>query len=172
MTAYAKTLIAAALLALGLAVGWTAQGWRKNAELAELRQERATELRQIAEKTAATVTAVRVAEKAANDAISAADKKSTERIAKNDEETSRLRECVRLGTCGVRIVTRVVRESGGSGAADSSPGSVGHAAVELDQDVQQRVLDLRESVQLDTEKLDYLQRYAEACHKARAQAAE
>ena len=167
MTAYAKTLIAAALLALGLAVGWTAQGWRKNAELAELRQERATELRQIAEKTAATVTAVRVAEKAANDAISAADKKSTERIAKNDEETSRLRECVRLGTCGVRIVTRVVRESTGSGAPDSSASSLGDAAVELNPDAGQRVLDLRASVQLDAEKLEYLRTYAESCWRAR-----
>ena len=170
MVTQLKVLIAVVLFALGLATGWAVNGWRKNTELAELRQERATELRQIAEKTAKAVTAVRAAEKASNDAISAADQKSTKRIAQNEEETSRLRECVRLGTCGVRIVTRVVRESGSSGAADSSPGSVGHAAVELDQDVQQRVLDLKQSIEHDAEKLDYLQRYAEVCQRAGVEA--
>ncbi len=84
MVTQLKVLIAAVLFALGLVTGWTTQGWRKNTELAELRQIRATELRQIAEKTAKVVTAVRAAEKASNDAISAADQKSTKRIAQND----------------------------------------------------------------------------------------
>lgn len=148
------------------AAGWTAQGWRKDARIQSLRADHAKVLADIATATEKTQRAVRQYEQAANSAISTADKTATERIAKNEEETSRLRECVRLGTCGVRIVTRVVREPGGSGAADPSASSLGDAAVELDQDVQQRVLDLRESVQLDAEKLDYLQRYAEACRKA------
>ena len=172
MTTYAKAIIAAILFALGLATGWAVNGWRKDADLADVKRQHAEVLAGIARKATDTVAAVRALEQAANAAISTADKSATERIAKNEEETSRLRECVRLGTCGVRIVTRVVRESGGSGAADSSASSVGDAAVELDQDVQQRVLDLRESIQLDAEKLDYLQRYAETCHKARAQAVE
>ena len=46
---------------------------------------------------------------------------------------NRLRECVRLGTCGVRIVTRVVRESGGGGAADSSASSLGDGRSPLSQ---------------------------------------
>lgn len=154
------------------ATGWAVNGWRTGADLADVKRQHAEVLAGIARKTTDAVTAVRKLEQAANAAISTADKSATERIAKNDQENSRLRECVRRGTCGVRIVTRVVRESGGTGPADSSTSSVGDAAVELDQDVQQRVLDLRESVQLDAEKLDYLQRYAEACHKARAQAAE
>ena len=172
MTAYAKALIAAILFALGLATGWAVNGWRKDADLADVKRQHAEVLAGIAQKTTDTVTAVRNLEQAANSAISTADKSATERIAKNEEETSRLRECVRLGTCGVRVVTRVVRESGGGRAADSTTGSLGDAALELDQDVQQRVLDHRESIQLDTEKLNYLQRYAETCHKARAQAAE
>ena len=154
------------------ATGWAVNGWRTGADLADVKQQHAEVLAGIARKTTDAVTAVRKLEQAANSAISTADKSATERIAKNAEETNRLRACVAAGTCGVRIVTRVVRESTGGGAADSSASSVGDAAVELDQDVQQRVLDLRESVQLDTEKLDYLQRYAETCHKARAQAAE
>ena len=154
------------------ATGWAVNGWRTGADLADVKRQHAEVLAGIARKTTDAVTAVRKLEQAANSAISTADKSATERIAKNDQENSRLRACVAAGTCGVRIVTRVVRESTGGGAADSSASSVGDAAVELDQDVQQRVLDLRESVQLDTEKLDYLQRYAETCHKARAQAAE
>lgn len=172
MSSQIKAAIAAALFALGLAVGWTAQGWRKDAELAEARVSNATILRDIATKTANTVIAVQKATTVANKAIAEADQKATERIAKNEEETSRLRECVRLGTCGVRIVTRVVRESSSAGAADPSSSSVGNAAVELDREAASRVLDLRESVQLDAEKLDYLQRYAETCRKARTQAAE
>ncbi len=168
MGGYIRLLVGIALFA----TGWSVNGWRKDADLADVKRQHAEVLAGIARKTTDAVTAVRKLEQAANSAISTADKTATERIAKNDQENSRLRECVRLGTCGVRIVTRVVRESTGGGAADSSASSVGDAAVELDQDVQQRVLDLRESVQLDTEKLDYLQRYAETCHKARAQAAE
>ena len=163
MTAYAKAIIAAILFALGLATGWAVNGWRTGAELADVKRQHAEVLAGIARKTTDAVTAVRKLEQAANSAISTADKSATERIAKNEEETSRLRECVRLGTCGVRIVTRVVRESGGGGAADSTTGSVGDAAVELDREAASRVLDLRESVQLDAEKLDYLQRYAETC---------
>ena len=154
------------------ATGWAVNGWRKDADLADVKRLHAEVLAGIARKTTDAVTAVRKLEQAANAAISTADKSATERIAKNDQENSRLRECVRLGTCGVRIVTRVVRESGSAGPADSSASSLGNAAVELDREAASRVLDLRESVQLDTEKLDYLQRYAETCHKARAQAAE
>ena len=168
MGGYIRLLVGIALFA----TGWSVNGWRKDADLADVKRQHAEVLAGIARKMTDTVTAVRKLEQTANYAISTADKSATERIAKNEEETSRLRECVRLGTCGVRIVTRVVRESTGGGATDSATGGVGDAAVELDQDVQQRVLDLRESVQLDAEKLDYLQRYAETCHKARAQAAE
>ena len=172
MTAYAKAILAAVLFALSLAAGWAVNGWRKDADLADVKRQHAEVLAGIARKTTDAVTAVRKLEQAANAAISTADKTATERIAKNEKETSRLRECVRLGTCGVRIVTRVVRESSSAGPAVSSASSVGDAAIELDREAASRVLDLRESVQLDAEKLDYLQRYAEICRKARAQAAE
>ena len=170
MTTYAKAIIAAILFALGLATGWAVNGWRKDADLADVKRQHAEVLAGIAQKTTDAVTAVRKLEQAANSAISTADKSATERIAKNEEETSRLRECVRLGTCGVRIVTRVVRESNGGGSADSSASNMGDAAIELDREAASRVLDLRESVQLDAEKLDYLQRYAETCWGAGVEA--
>ena len=152
------------------ATGWAVNGWRKDADLADVKRQHAEVLAGIAQKTTDTVTAVRKLEQATNAAISKAEKSATERIAKNDQENSRLRECVRLGTCGVRIVTRVVRESTGGGAADPGSSSLGDAAVELDREAASRVLDLRESIQLDAEKLDYLQRYAETCWRAGVEA--
>ena len=167
MTAYAKTIIALALALAGFAGGWAVQGWRTGAELATVRQMHAEVLREIADKTTETVQAVARAGQAANAAITAADQKSIERIAKNDEENSRLRACVRVGTCGVRIITKsAVCSSVGSGPTDSSAGRVGDAAVELDPEAGQRVLDLRASVQLDAEKLEYLRAYAESCWRA------
>ena len=168
MTAYAKTIIALALALAGFAGGWAVQGWRAGAELAEVRQKHAEVLREIADKTTETVRAVARASQAANAAITAADQKSIERIAQNEEETNRLRACVRDGTCGVRIITKsAVCSSVGSGPADSSASSLGDAAVELNPDAGQRVLDLRASVQLDAEKLEYLRTYAESCWRAR-----
>ena len=152
------------------ATGWAVNGWRTGADLADVKRQHAEVLAGIARKTTDAVTAVRKLEQAANSAISTADKSATERIAKNDQENSRLRACVAAGTCGVRIVTRVVRESTGGGAADSSASSLGDAAVELDREAASRVLDLRESIQLDAEKLDYLQRYAETCWRAGVEA--
>ena len=148
-------------------------GWRAGAELATVRQKHAEVLRDIADKTTETVQAVARAGQAANAAITAADQKSIERIAKNDEENSRLRACVAAGTCGVRIITKsAVCSGGGAGPADSSAGGLGDAAIELDPEAGQRVLDLRASVQLDAEKLEYLRTYAESCWRARAQAGE
>lgn len=147
--------------------GWTVNGWRAGAELAAIRQEHAEVLRDIADKTTETVRAVARASQAANAAITAADQKSIERIAQNEEETNRLRACVRDGTCGVRIITKsAVCSSVGSGPADSSTGGVGNAAIELDPEAGQRVLDLRASVWLDAEKLEYLRAYAESCWRA------
>ncbi|MBF5006019.1 lysis system i-spanin subunit Rz [Diaphorobacter caeni] len=170
MTAYAKAIIAAVLFALGLAVGWVTQGWRADARIASQRVDHAKVLADIATATEKTQRAVRQYEKAANAAITAADQSATERIAKNVEETDRLRACVAAGTCGVRIVTRYVREPRSAGAADSSASTVGDAALELDREAASRVLDLRESIKLDAEKLDYLQRYAGTCWRARVEA--
>ena len=172
MTAQIKALIALAIFAAGLAVGWAVNGWRAGAELAHVRQQHAEVLRGIADKTGRTVLAVQKAAQAANAAIQQADQAANERIVNAKAETDRLRACVAAGTCGVRVITRYVREPSSGGAADSGTGSLGDAAVELDQAAGLRVLDLRESVRLDTEKLEYLQRYAEACYRAVTQAAE
>lgn len=172
MTAYAKAIIAAILFALGLVTGWTVQGWRSGAKLATVKQQHADTLRGIADESARVARLVREAGQLANAAINEANKAATERIAKNDQENRSLRACVAAGTCGVRIVTRYVRDSDSSGAADTTSSTLGDAAVELDQATGLRVLDLRESVRLDAEKLEYLRTYAEQCYRAGAQDGE
>ncbi|QNN56484.1 lysis protein [Diaphorobacter ruginosibacter] len=172
MTAQIKILASLVILALGAAAGWVVNGWRAEARIASLRVDHAQVLADIATKTASTMQAVQRAGAAANAAIQAADEKSTKGISDAKAETDRLRACVAAGTCGVRIVTRYVREPGSGGAANPGTSGVVHAAIELDRETASRFLDLRESVEFDAEKLGYLQRYAEACFAARLQVAE
>ena len=170
MTEQIKALITIVLFALGLAVGWGVQGWRSEARIQSLRADHAKVLKDIAAKVEKARQAVQRAADAANTAINEADKAATERIAKNEEETDRLRACVAAGTCGVRIKTVYVREPGGGESTDSGSGTVGDAGVELDQATGLRVFDLRKSVKLDAEKLDYLRTYAESCWRAGSEA--
>lgn len=168
MTGRGKTILAALVLAGAFAAGWTAQGWRSDAALALLRQDHAGVLADIAIKTRAAADAVRAYERQAGLALAAADKKSTEDLNNAKAETQRLRDCVRAGTCGVRIVTRYVGQSGGAGGADAGAGGVGDDAITLDAGVSERVLDLRDAIAEDGAKLTYLQQYAEQCERAGA----
>lgn len=63
-------------------------------------------LADIAIKTRAAADAVRAYERRAGLALAAVDKKHTEDLNHAKAETQRLRDCVRAGICGVRIVTR------------------------------------------------------------------
>ena len=163
MGGYIRLLVGIALFA----TGWSVNGWRKDADLADVKRQHAEVLAGIARKTTDAVTAVRKLEQAANSAISTADKSATERIAKNDQENRSLRACVAAGTCGVRIITRSTAcAAGGDVPQDAGAGGVGDGAVALDDAAANRVLDLRESVQSDAAKLAYLREYASACYRA------
>ena len=164
MTApYVKPILAGLALAGAFAAGWTAQGWRADAALSQLRQDHAGVLAGIATKAQAAADAVRAYEQRAAQALAAADKKSTEELNHAKAETQRLRDCVRAGTCGVRIVTRYVDQPGGARTSDAAAGGVGDDAITLDAGVSERVLDLRDTIAEDAAKIDYLQRYAEQC---------
>lgn len=166
MTARGKTILAALALAGAFAAGWVVKGWRADAVLAQLRQVHAGVLADIATKTRAAADAVRAYERQAGLALAAADKQSTEDLNNAKAETQRLRDCVRAGTCGVRIVTRYVDQPGGAGGADAGAGGVGDDAITLDAGVSERVLDLRDAIAEDAAKLGYLQQYAEQCQQA------
>ncbi|WP_291591563.1 MULTISPECIES: lysis system i-spanin subunit Rz [Comamonas] len=165
MTGRGKAIMAALVLAGAFIVGWTAQGWRSDAALSQLRQDHAGVLAAIAIKTRAAADAVRAYERQAGLALAAADKKSTEDLNHAKAETQRLRDCVRAGTCGVRIITRYADQPSGTGPADAAAGGVGDDTITLDAGVSERVLDLRDAIAEDSAKLRYLQRYAEQCQQ-------
>ena len=159
----ARGIAAALVLAGAFAAGWLAQGWRAGAELAKVRQAHAEVLASIATKTRETADAVRAYEQRAGQALSAADKKHTEDLNHEKAETQRLRDCVRAGTCGVRIVTRYANRPGGDGTTDTTGSSVGDATCTLNAGVSESVFDLRDAIAADTAALSYLQDYARQC---------
>ncbi len=163
MTGRCKSLLAALVLAGAFAAGWVVQGWRADAALVQLRQAHATVLVEIAAKTQAAAEAVRTYERQAALALAAADKKGTEELSNAKAETQRMRDCVRAGTCGVRIVTRYVDQPSGAGRPDAAAGGVGDDAITLDAGVSERVLDLQDAVAEDAAKIAYLQQYVKQC---------
>lgn len=158
----------AAGLALGSGGAWWAQDLRSDAELARLRQGHAEVLGSIAEKTQQASEAVRAYEWAVTATLAAVDAKHTEELNNEKLQTQKLRDCVRTGTCGVRIVTRYSDQPGGAGRADACSSGMGDAAVTLDAGVSERVLDLRDAIAGDAAALSYLQGYARQCQAASA----
>lgn len=140
--------------ALGSAGGWVVQGWR-------LSGQHAQELAQRDRDALALANAIKQAGIEANNAISAADQRAWKGLEDDKKELGRLRGCVADGTCGVRLITKYVPTD--SGAGDSSPSSLGHDTVEIDPDVQRRVLDHREAISEDQRKIEYLQEYVSQC---------
>lgn len=149
-------IIAAAIGAATLfGAGWGVNGWRLSGQHAQELAKR--------DRDALTVAAaVKQAGIVANNAISNADQRAWKGLEDDKKELGRLRGCVADGTCGVRLITQYMRDGGG----DSSASSVGHDTVEIDPDVQRRVLDHREAIEEDAAKLSFLQAYARECFKA------
>lgn len=152
-----KTLTALALLAIAFAGGWLVQGWRMSSQIADLKLEHS-------EQALAMADAAKQIGIKANAAISEADQRAWKGLENDKAELRRLRGCVADGTCGVRLITKYVPTD--SGGSDSSPGSVGHDTIEIAPDVQRRVLDLREAIDQDRRKIEYLQAYSLACWQA------
>lgn len=152
-----KLLAVAAGATLAFSAGWQVNGWR-------LGGQHAAELAERDQQALAVAEQVMAIGRAANAAISTADAKAWKGLEDDKKELRRLRGCVADGTCGVRLITKYVPTGGG--ASDSSPGSVGHDTIEIDPDVQRRVLDHREAIGEDAAKIDYLQDYAVQCWRA------
>ena len=157
----AQTLMQLALVAIiflcGAAGGWVVNGWRMGEQHAQELAGRDRDARALAE--AAKQIGIE-----ANNVISDADARAWKGLEDDQKELDRLRSCVADGTCGVRLITKYVPTD--SGGSDSSPGSVGHDTIEIAPDVQRRVLDLREAIDQDRRKIEYLQAYSLACWQA------
>lgn len=161
-----KLKLAAIGVALGLlgafAAGWGAQGWRKDAQLQEQRTQHAQKLQDIAEKTAAALTAVRKYERLTATHLAETDRQKTEEINAAKSETNRLRRCIAAGTCGVHLISAAGTASS-RGAADAAAPGMDNEAAAIHGDLQQRVLDLRDAIVEDSAALEYLQEYAKQC---------
>ena len=151
----AKLLGIALGAALAFGAGWQVNGWR-------LGGQHAAELAQRDRQALAVAEQVMAIGRAANAAISTADAKAWKGLEDDKKELRRLRGCVADGTCGVHLIAG----QSGHGPSDPGAGSVGHDTVELDPDVQRRVLDHREAIGEDAAKIDYLQDYAAQCWRA------
>jgi hypothetical protein len=151
----ARALVAAVGAALVFGAGWVANGWR-------LDGQHAAELAQRDRQALAVAEQVMAIGRAANAAISTADAKAWKGLEDDKKELRRLRDCVADGTCGVRLIAGEDRH----GSIDPGTGSMGHDTVELDPDLQRRVLDHREAIGEDTRKIEYLQAYALQCWQA------
>jgi len=148
----ARALVATVGVALVFGAGWVANGWR-------LDGQHAAELAQRDRQALAVAEQVMAIGRAANAAISNADTKAWKGLEDDKKELRRLRGCVADGTCGVRLISG----EGRHGPNDPGAGSVGHDTVELDPDIQRRVLYHREAIGEDARKLEYLQAYALQC---------
>ncbi|MDH1766493.1 lysis protein [Comamonas aquatica] len=152
-----KALAVLALIAIFFYAGWQVNGWR-------LDGRHAAELAQRDQQALEVAEAIKQAGIEANNAISTADAKAWKGLEDDKKELGRLRGCVAAGTCGVRLITKYVPADSGTG--DPGAGSVGHDTLEIDPDVQRRVLDHREAIGEDAAKIDYLQDYAAQCWRA------
>ena len=157
MSNTAKAIAAAVLAAFLFGSGWLVNGWR-------LGGQHAAELAQRDRQALAVAEQVMAIGRAANAAISTADAKAWKGLEDDKKELRRLRGCVADGTCGVRLITKYVPADSGSSAPGA--GNVGHDTLELDPDVQRRVLDHREAIGEDAAKIDYLQDYAAQCWRS------
>ena len=151
----AKALMAVALLGAAFVAGWMVNGWR-------LTGQHAAELAQRDRQALAVAEQVMAIGREANAAISTADAKAWKGLEDDKKELRRLRGCVADGTCGVRLIAAEDRH----GPGDPGAGSVGHDTLEIDPDVQRRVLDHREAIGEDAAKIDYLQDYAAQCWRS------
>jgi hypothetical protein len=150
-----KALVMFALIAIVFYTGWQVNGWRLDGQHAAELAQRDRQALEVAE-------AIKQAGIEANNAISAADVRAWKGLEDDKKELRRLRGCVADGTCGVRLIAA----QSGHRPSDPGAGSVGHDTVELDPDVQRRVLDHREAIGEDAAKIDYLQDYAAQCWRS------
>lgn len=148
----ARALVATVGAAFVFGAGWVANGWRLDGQHAAELAQRDRQALSVAEQVMAIG-------RAANAAISTADAKAWKGLEDDKKELRRLRGCVADGTCGVRLIAA----QSGHGPSDPGAGSVGHDTVELNPDVQRRVLDHREAIGEDARKIEYLQAYAAQC---------
>lgn len=97
-------------LALGLLVGWSANGWRLGEQIAQTETKAARAETAAEHERAEAFRWVAAEQNRSTEAMAEADRKATEEIAHAESETSRLERCIADGRgCGLRV--RIVRSA-------------------------------------------------------------
>lgn len=136
------TVVAASLFG----TGWAINGWRLGAELQALKATHAEE--RAADATAAGLDlAAKVKERdALAQRLADIDAEGSAALRKANDETERLRTCVRNGTCGLRIAAHCPPSvATGPGSAKSPGVDIGAAPV-LDPALEQNYFALRTNI--------------------------
>lgn len=126
-----RLLLAAGALLAAFACGWLVNGWRMDAEALEVAEQAAKTLRERTAERDALAASLR----AANDQHAA-------KLKGAQDETNRLRDCLRSGTCGLRIGARCPSAPETPAAAGVDPG----ARAELDRAAESAYFALRDGI--------------------------
>jgi len=126
--AAAAILVGVAVVSAGTA--WTVQGWRKAGEIATLKQQHAEAVSVAAKASADELTRVTSQRDALQLQLSTIAGSATAALTKAQNENDSMRDCVRRGTCGVRIAATCPTNPPGLPASASGGGvDSGTAAV-------------------------------------------
>lgn len=138
----------ALILGGAFAWGWVSNGWRLNLEAEKLTHESAQSI-------AAANQKAREAERQAQEKAIQVVADERKKLEVSQNETNRLRDCIRRGTCGVRIVASAcpatvpkASEGGPVGSGESSPAPA---------DVASDYLALRSAIEVTEAKLSACQ---------------
>ena len=136
-----RLLLAAGALLASFWCGWLVNGWRMDAEALEVAEQAAEALRE------------RTAERdALADRLRAANDQHAAKLKGSQDETNRLRDCLRSGTCGLRIGARC--------PASETPAAAGmdHGArAELDRSAESAYFALRDGIDRASAQLEACQ---------------
>ncbi|QDD87513.1 lysis system i-spanin subunit Rz [Pseudomonas oryzihabitans] len=163
------------LLAIGIGIGWSLNGWRLSGQVAEAKTEVANErtahqadLAAISNAATRQVSQALARQQAAQQALAALDQKSTEELKNANAENDRLRASLAAGG-RVRVAGSCPAATGAMPAASAATGPArldDATTVELASAAGRNVLDIRAGIIADQAALRALQQYVrEVCLK-------
>lgn len=156
-------LVAVALISVGAFFAWYITSKSYKTDLANQTTEYNKQLKAISDKAAADMALEIERHNKTQAELAALDTKYTSEKSKHEKENAQLKLDIANGTRKLQFATAglaTCKLSKDAGAAASSLGN--GAEVELSPTVQQDLLDIRDGIQSDQSKLEYLQEYIKA----------
>lgn len=153
-------LIAVAVVAFLLAgAGWMARGWQADADIWQLKEEHARDLKAISDKATEAAETARQQEENWQAKVAELDRKHSEEMQNAKQENDRLRAAVDDGAVRLRVRASCPASSGNMPNSTAAAGKPDGASVELDASARPDYFALRSGIEADREKIIGLQRY-------------